>query len=798
MTDNLAPQSEMPANTTFMEERAIISEQAKHDVSMQLPPEIEQHMPDEHWFAKQQLTKPVQIGQYEWNPTQARGTIITSFKFPNILDSVESLMTRTLRMYAFYKLSPVVRLQINSTQFHQGQLIMTFDPFSQSYDTYADAQGTSHPVHDLYYATGLPSVKVMASESDPIELRIPFVHPRSFLVSNSDAGYDTMGKVRIQVLNPLQAAEGATTNLTITVWIYASDASVHVPIAYHQATPSGLTELISQVMGPVSQGVQNTRNAIGHLASGNVGGALRSGQGLIDNLGSVFGFDYPTRIISPEKTISPVENLAVGMGASRSHRLAIDPESGYIPSPSIFGSSTEDMDFMKIARTPMLLAQLKWNTTDNPGASLMEAPVAPSVAPQIQVNGVNVQLMSYLAYVAQFFNYWRGGIIYDIEFVATRYHSGRLLVSYQPNYSVPTYSAASSSNPNVILDIQQTSKISFMVPFTSPTAMKTTRNNASDEFETGFVRIFVQNRLCAASNVPSDIEINVYVRAAEDFQFYVPRAPTFNFQVPPTPTRNAIPSISGIELQSNRTKDEGSSTVAQLCLGSGISPPEQRFGESYSMLDLIRRFTFLYKSQLPVSVAENPFQVDPGNSRFHVHPRLTPGSPFAKTMTISDNSYLSQIGRIFSIWSGSIRYKFVNPRSRNTESALAITHYPDWDFIPNGTASIHTAGYGLTLTTLAQDNTLEVEVPYYSPFNFLLTTLLPDDLDADGFRYDSMPLENGVLLQTVFGTVPDEAEGNVTQYVFIAAGDDFRYGYLRPPSITQANNAIYSLDKVLP
>jgi len=40
MTDNLAPQSEMPANTTFMEERAIISEQAKHDVSMQLPPEI--------------------------------------------------------------------------------------------------------------------------------------------------------------------------------------------------------------------------------------------------------------------------------------------------------------------------------------------------------------------------------------------------------------------------------------------------------------------------------------------------------------------------------------------------------------------------------------------------------------------------------------------------------------------------------------------------------------------------------------------------------------------------------------
>jgi hypothetical protein len=779
-----------------MEERAIISEQAKHDVSMTLPQEVESHMPDEHWLAKQQLTKPVQIGQYEWNPSQARGTIITSFKFPDILDSVESLMTRTLRMYAFYKLSPVVRLQINSTQFHQGQLIMTFDPFSQSFDTYAEAAGTAYPVHDIHYATGLPSVKVMASESDPIELRVPFVHPRSFLVSNSDAGYDTLGTVRIQVLNPLQAAAGATTNLTLTVWIYAADSSVHVPVAYHQAQPSGLSELISQIMGPAKQGIQNTRNAVGHLASGNIGGALRSGQGLIDNLGSIFGFDYPTRIISPEKTISPVENLAVAMGASRSQRLAIDPESGYVPSPSIFGSSTEDMDFMKIARTPMLLAQIKWNTTDTAGTSLMQAPVAPSVAPQISVAGQDVQLLSYLAYVAQFFTYWRGGIIYDIEFVATRYHSGRILVSYSPNYQVPTYSDASSSNPNVVLDIQQTSKISFLVPFTSPTAMKTTRNNVADEFATGFVRLFVQNTLCAASNVAPDIEINVYVRAADDFQFYVPRSPSFDFRVPPLPSRLAIPSISGIELQSNRTKDEGSSTVAHLCLGSGVSPPEQRFGENYSMLDLVRRFTFLTKVTDIVDIDPNPFYITTGGSKFHVHPRLVP-SVFSTDLPLTDNTYLSQIGRIFSIWSGSLRYKFVTPRSRNTESGLAVTHYPDWDFIPSGAFPIKAAGYGLTLTTLAQDNTLEIEVPYYSPFNFLLTTMKPSELDTFSGRWPQTPLENGIIQLKLFGSRLTE-EPQTVCYAFVAAGDDFRYGYLRPPGLTVFNDAIYSIDKVLP
>jgi hypothetical protein len=79
--------------------------------------------------------------------------------------------------------------------------------------------------------------------------------------------------------------------------------------------------------------------------------------------------------------------------------------------------------------------------------------------------------------------------------------------------------------------------------------MKTTRNNVADEFATGFVRLFVQNTLCAASNVAPDIEINVYVRAADDFQFYVPRSPSFDFRVPPLPSRLAIPSISGIELQ---------------------------------------------------------------------------------------------------------------------------------------------------------------------------------------------------------------------------------------------------------
>jgi len=82
------------------------------------------------------------------------------------------------------------------------------------------------------------------------------------------------------------------------------------------------------------------------------------------------------------------------------------------------------------------------------------------------------------------------------------------------------------------------------------------------------------------------------------------------------------------------------------------------------------------------------------------------------------------------------------------------------------------------LTTLSQDNCLEVEVPYYSLWNFLLTR--PDVDDGDTLSYFT-PVLNGIVVPDISSKPADPAPEFNTYYVYYAAGEDFRFLYLRSP-----------------
>lgn len=778
MIDNQEPQVHSEVNTIFTEERALISESAKHQTTLSIPNYVEDRMPDSTWLAKTQLSKPVMIGQYTWDMSQKRGAMIASFDFPEVLVTKDSLMNRTLRMYSFYRITPIVRLQLNATQFHQGQLILTFDPFAQATEVENWNVNKDTPICNIYYATGLPNVKLMASEADPVELKIPFVHPRNYLTTNSSNGFDLMGRVRLQVLNPLKAASGATSSLTATIWIYANDASVHVPMNYHDpmipdllyATPSGLLESVSGIIGEGT-------DLVGNIISGNFKPALSNGRGLVNKIGDIFGFDYPTMPVHLDKTISPVENLAITKGISRSHRLAMDPKSGYIPPPDMFNEL--DIDLLRIAQTPMLFAQLKWDTTNELGTQLMDVHISPCCVPGEVYMDTSAYYLTYLSFVSSLFTYWRGGIIYDLEFVATHYHSGRLAVGFVPNDDRVngSYEDIVTACPNTIIDIQQTSKVSFLIPFVSATPIKHTNAGPIDESLIGHLKLYVQNKLAMSNNVDSSIEINVYVRAAPDFQLFVPRDPSLRFTAYP----KAEPS-TGIELQSNRTEDASKSTPVQLTLGNGLSPVLPKFAESYSLLDLIRRFTFSRSLALPVYTGSTPIHQDKTVPTRFVTPYYS--DLYQETGSLPQNqseSYLSYISRIYSIWSGSLRFKYVFPESRTSQTGFTVLHCPPWaQFavdIGIGTQNYAAlSGYATTLTTLSQDNCLEIEVPYYSEYQCLLTRP-PADMPYTPYK---TPMLNGALLISPFSPTEQQPIGS---YEYIAAGDDFRFAYLRPPGI---------------
>lgn len=796
LTDNLAPDVTIQSNTNFMEQRITDSQTAYPSTKIQLPQSIEDEMADGTWLAKSQLMKPVQIGQATWSITQPRNTNLFDFSFPGILQSIDSLATRTLSMYSFYKLAPCFRIQINSTQFHQGQLICSFDPFSLT---------KVNPTTDVFsyvYATGLPHVRIMASESDAVELKIPFIHPRSFLTTNSQ-NYNNLGNFYVTIMNPLNVAEGSTPNVTVTVWMYALDAEVHVPIAYHNpilepALPTleatsqmskeknnikmnqnlvKETQPQSRSFGEIGGGIFDKGLKIfGNLLTGNVGQALRTGQGLIDDFGELLGFDYPVDPINPQKFIMPVENMSVGVGKSRAQRMAINPMSLHAVPDDIASESLKAMNLKQVIQIPMLINSFEFNSTLAQNTLIHTHPIHPQISAQIPNIGVQ---RSYLSYVSNAFTYWSGGIKYDIEIVATRFHSGKLLFAYVPNVrNIPDYEEASTSLPNVIVDIQQTSNTTFTVPFTSSTAMKSTLlkvDSTPNEYvdsATGFLVCYVQNALTFASNVTPKVEINIYQYAAEDFKLYVPRRFALNI---PAPALVALEPTTGISIM--ESTNMGHKTSATLSKDQSLSKARFHFGEDYNLLDIIRRYSLqtFYDYQVPDNENFISFALDVSPS---------PNSDDPETDYL--DSYLNYFARIYSAWSGSLRYKFIFNSNRISNSTFTISHHPDpvhLDFIDQERLTVDlypliaNNGYSVVRTNLAQDNALEIEVPYYSKYNMLLTRDIDTYYNQPTFAEYS---NNGNLFTVLCNTLEKASE---FADIYVSAGEDFRFIYLRPPGI---------------
>lgn len=763
-----------------MEERVTETREAYPATKLTIPQSIESEMADGTWMARNQLLKPVQIAQVDWLTTQERGRDILKVDYPALLGENESLVYRTLRMYAFYKLSPCFRIQINATVFHQGQLICAFDPFSFTDSAFATNYEYSH-----ISATGLPNVKIMASHSDAVELKLPYTHPRSYLTTNTPLAYNNMGTLHITILNPLVAAEGASNRLTVTVWAYAENAEVHVPIADHDPIlefsapePPELVETsFSTIMDGVGKLPGHITDIFGNLMSGNFGQALRKGQGLVDTLGDMFGFDYPARTLQPPKTITPLENLALAKGVSQSQRLALDPFSMHGLDDDVAAESRESMNLKRIAQMPMLLTQFPFSGTEPAGTLLKTIYVNPCVSPYIDGS---IQ-RTFLSYVANGFVYWAGGIIYDIEIVATKFHSGKLIFAYVPNtQEVPTYAAATDSLPNVIVDIQQTSSVRFVVPFTSSTSMKATfapidnLNNLNFvDSCTGTLVCYVQNVLAYASNVSASIEINVYVSAAPDMSFYVPQRPVRDRDNTSSFAKLNKPKLQETSILLNTNKNEQPDSSVTLSLGKGLSSHRNHFGEDYSLLDLVKRFS-------PVDSLSFRLNTDVLADTKNV---LNNPNYFANNDISS--SYLSYWTQLYSCWSGSLRYKFLARTNKASEASLSVLHVPTTAAldIPDPSrqdialADFVYGGFGMTKTQLMQDCGVEVELPYYSRYNMLFTNL--------GFENFFAPILldmncNGSMLVTLSQPLVTDTT-NVEVDVFVAAGDDFRLIYVRAP-----------------
>ncbi|AVM87406.1 polyprotein [fipivirus F1] len=139
--------------------------------------------------------------------------------------------------------------------------------------------------------------------------------------------------------------------------------------------------------------------------------------------------------------------------------------------------------------------------------------VTPYVEP---VSAFGRKSPTVLTVLSSYFTYWRGDIIYHLQVACTKFHSGRIMVSFIPGQSSkPTYLQAESSSVAMFDISGVSSTLAFRVPYVSD------RPYVPIKTSIGIVTVWIVNKLTQPANV-SPVNIVVMYSGSETFRFYAP------------------------------------------------------------------------------------------------------------------------------------------------------------------------------------------------------------------------------------------------------------------------------------
>ncbi|AVM87451.1 polyprotein [fipivirus C1] len=219
-------------------------------------------------------------------------------------------------------------------------------------------------------------------------------------------------------------------------------------------------------------------------------------------------------------TVNPSQgaaNLSNKKGTEPDLDMSLGPEA--FPVDASMAGGLVMKDYKTQLHTPCWFKDFEMKTTQAQGEMLTmwcHGPTQPLGEYHDNQHMTNMTALSW------YYHYWRGDIIYTLQVFCTRFHSGRIMISFLPLWgsTAPTYDEAISS-ATMFFDISglQTT-VRFRVPYESDRVYYPVK--VKKGCEAGVVTVWVQNQLAAPTAVSSTVTISVLQHAADNFRFFVP------------------------------------------------------------------------------------------------------------------------------------------------------------------------------------------------------------------------------------------------------------------------------------
>lgn len=489
--------------------------------------------------------RPVRINSLSWLEADAVGLKTTLAVWQ--LWANNAYVKNKLNNYSWFRGDLKLKFQITASPFYYGKMLLSYQPLTSfTPNTIINDAATRYfiPVSQR------PHIVLIPGEADSYEMTIPFIYPANWLNIQSSADVGNMGSLSYYIYSALQSANGVSgSGITLTTYAWIENIQLSgASVGYAMQSDEYGEGCVSKPASWVARAATYFENIpiIGPFAT-----ATKIGAGAISSIASLFGFTNVPVIADTnpmrQESFPKFASSEIGYPVEK---LTLDPKNELSVDPRIVGlSGTDEMSISYLTQRESWLTKINWTTADAVDATLFYARVNPLLYDNDGATQAKLY-MTPMAYIANMFDAWRGDVIFRFHIIASKFHKGKLLINFDPT----AYTAANIGNTvavsNIvftqIVDIGETHDVEFRVPYQMATQFLTLRPSLTAAnkgwavrtvvpspyppnllYDNGFLTVRVLNVLTAPV-ASSDLDIHVYIRAAENMEFANPTEPDPN------------------------------------------------------------------------------------------------------------------------------------------------------------------------------------------------------------------------------------------------------------------------------
>lgn len=729
--------------------------------------------------------RPIKYPSIIWG---VGANISTSFN-PWLFFTTDKRVVNRISNYNLMRCKLHVKFMINGNSFHFGRAIASYLP----YPTEDSVINTLSKETYLLQLSQLPHVYLDPTTNQGGTLELPFIYPYNAAnVANGDI--HDLGQIYIESFSALRHANGATDNVTITPYVWATDVQLSVVTSDNA---SGMKPQ-SDEYAPISKPAEATAKLFARLTDvpiiGPYARASEMAARTTAGIAKLFGYSRPAVIRDRGEMVPKYcGSMSYTNTGDTTAKLALDAKNEVTIDPRVVGlAGVDEMDFRSIVQRESYLNQFQWSVSDATGTQLWWGSVEPAY------NSSTPTGMIPAMWVAEPFEYWRGTVTYRFQVVSSGFHRGRIAICWDP--SNLTFAEDSNVAYTHILDLASERETTVTIGWGQSPGYLPTSNLGKVFFNTtsfglatygnGAIGVYVVNDLTVANSVAGvdPVTILVSVKFHDDFEVAVPKsinpnATTGKFYIPQSLENDTCgmdvqPLMASSDVVFNPSAPADG--LAQIHMGEVVS----------SWRQLLKRYCLsracTYGSGTGVNVTciaqiDMPeFPLYPGNAVDGVDTTGVLGTVNYTTMTLlnwATPAYLCRRGAIRrkcqfvftdETTTGRSTLHQVSGVTRTTKSAVPYT--ASVFQLPAATQSA--AAYNLLTTGsdlfsgsewqyLTGNNYLEYEIPYYNVRRFI-----------NGRSLDRPSTNHGVL-----ASLRTQEHDTLIVNEFVAAADDFSLSF---------------------